>query len=211
MIAAVAMLGAVMLAAGIRPALAQDYSKPKTLTLWVDSKTGQLFTRPGKGRKAFIIPAAGIDTGEIENHVEQKVEQKTQALEQSQQQMSADLAKTTQQTQEVSTEMAEVKPAWQDYIDNFKNKFRLGTLVYSDYRFYTHTGFGPQELTQINAPGPGNNLFNSFDVSRAYLNAYLLSYRRLDGSRDAQSLQTERRRHLGRPELEKQLGRQQRE
>jgi len=172
MIAAVAMLGAVMLAAGIRPAFAQDDLKPKTLTLWVDSKTGQLFTRPGKGRRAFIIPAAGIDTGEIENHVEQKVEQKTQALEQSQQQISADLAKTTQQTQEVSTEMAEVKPAWQDYIDNFKNKFRLGTLVYSDYRFYTHTGFGPQEMTEINAPGPGNNLYNTFDVSRAYLNAY---------------------------------------
>ena len=171
MIAAVAMLGAVMLTAGLRPALAQDAPKPKTLTLWVDSKTGQLFIRPGKGRKAFVIPAAGIDTGEIEHHVEQKVEQKTQTLELKQQDLSAELAKTQQQTQAVSTEMAEVKPAWDDYIDNFKNKFRLGTLVYADYRFYTHTGFGPQEMTEINAPGPGNNLYNTFDVSRAYLNA----------------------------------------
>ncbi len=171
MIAAAAILGAVMLTA-IRPALAQDNPKPKTMTLWVDSKTGQLFIRPGKGRTAFIIPAAGLGASEIEQQVDQKVEQKTQALEQSQQQISAELAKTTQQTQEVSTEMAEVRPAWQDYIDNFKNKVRFGTLVYADYRFYSHTGFGPQELTQINAPGPGNADFNSFDVSRAYLNFY---------------------------------------
>ena len=166
------VFGAAMLVAAVRPALAQDYSRSKSLTLWVDSKTGQLFTRPGKGRRPFIIPAAGVDTSTIERQVDQKVEQKTQALEQTQQEMKADLAKTTQQTQEVSTEMAQVKPAWQDYIDNFKNKFRVGTLVYADYRFYSHTGFGPQELTQINAPGPGNALFNSFDVSRAYLNFY---------------------------------------
>jgi hypothetical protein len=168
---AAAMLGVAMLIGAIRPALAQD-STPKTLTLWVDSKTGQLFTRPGKGRTPFVIPGAALDTSAIANQVEQKVDQKTATLEQTQEQMKADLAKTQQQTQDVSMQMAEVKPAWQDYIDNFKNKFRVGTLVYADYRFYTHTGFGPQELTQINAPGPGNNNFNSFDISRAYLNFY---------------------------------------
>ena len=169
---AVIVFGAAMLVAAVRPALAQDYSRPKSLTLWVDTKTGQLFTRPGKGRRPFIIPAAGVETGAIEHQVERKVEQKTETLEQTQQEMKADLAKTTQQTQEVSTEMAEVKPAWEDYIDNFKNKFRLGTVVYGDYRFYAHTGFGPQEIENVNSPGPGNNAFNSFDITRAYLNFY---------------------------------------
>ena len=32
-----------------------------------------------------------------------------------------------------------------------------------------HTGFGPQFLTQETWPGPGNNSFNSFDITRAYL------------------------------------------
>ncbi len=96
---AAAMLGVAMLIGAIRPALAQD-STPKTLTLWVDSKTGQLFTRPGKGRTPFVIPGAALDTSAIANQVEQKVDQKTATLEQTQEQMKADLAKTQQQTQE---------------------------------------------------------------------------------------------------------------
>ncbi len=57
-------------------------------------------------------------------------------------------------------------------MDNFRNKFRLGTLVYADYRFYSHTTFQPQELTQVNNPGIGNNGWNSFDISRTYLNLF---------------------------------------
>jgi hypothetical protein len=47
---------------------------------------------------------------------------------------------------------------------------KLGVTFFGDYGFYTNTGFGPQFLTQINQPGPGNDHFNSFDVTRAYLN-----------------------------------------
>ena len=68
--------------------------------------------------------------------------------------------------------MAEIRPAWRSYVDNFQDKFRLGTLVYGDYRYYTHTGFQPQELTQINNPGPGNNGWSSFDITRAYINLF---------------------------------------
>lgn len=46
----------------------------------------------------------------------------------------------------------------------------LSTLIYGDWAYYTHTGFGPQFLTQINPPGPGNDGFNSFDLTRTYLN-----------------------------------------
>lgn len=51
-------------------------------------------------------------------------------------------------------------------------KIKLGVTFFGDYAFYSNTGFGPQFLTQINQPGPGNGDFNSFDVTRAYLNFY---------------------------------------
>jgi hypothetical protein len=65
-----------------------------------------------------------------------------------------------------------MQPAWQSYLANWQDKFRIGTLFYGDYRFYSLTGFQPQELENINNPGPGNNNFNSFDVTRVYTNLY---------------------------------------
>ena len=35
---------------------------------------------------------------------------------------------------------------------------------------HTHPSFGPQFLTEINQPGPGNDTVNAFDLSRADLN-----------------------------------------
>jgi hypothetical protein len=73
-------------------------------------------------------------------------------------------------------------------------KIKLGVTFFGDYAFYTDTGFGPQFLTQINQPGPGNQHFNSFDISRAYLNFFYTPdkhlliritpniYRQVDGS-----------------------------
>jgi hypothetical protein len=65
-------------------------------------------------------------------------------------------------------------PAWTSYITNFQNKFRIGTLAYLDYGLYTHTGFGPQFNENLNPPGPYNDNFNSFDISRVYLNTYFM-------------------------------------
>jgi hypothetical protein len=53
------------------------------------------------------------------------------------------------------------------------DKLTIGGLFFGDYSYYYKTGFGPQFLTQINPPGPGNNGYNAFEVSRAYLD---LSY-----------------------------------
>ena len=66
----------------------------------------------------------------------------------------------------------QIKPAWTSYMTNFQNKFRIGALAYMDYSFYTHTGFGPQFLENMNPPGPYNNSYNSFDINRVYLNTY---------------------------------------
>lgn len=51
-------------------------------------------------------------------------------------------------------------------------KVKLSALFFGDYAYYSKTGFGPQFLTQLNQDGPGNNGFNSFDVTRTYLNFF---------------------------------------
>jgi hypothetical protein len=56
----------------------------------------------------------------------------------------------------------------------FGGKIKLGVTFFGDYAFYAQTGFGPQFLTQINQPGPGNDTFNSFDVTRTYLNFFFM-------------------------------------
>jgi hypothetical protein len=59
-----------------------------------------------------------------------------------------------------------------DSIELANGKVRIGTLLYADYAYYPKTGFGPQFLSQINPPGPGNNSYNTFEISRAYINLF---------------------------------------
>lgn len=59
-----------------------------------------------------------------------------------------------------------------DSIELDNGKVRIGTLLYADYAYYTKTGFGPQFTSQVNPPGPGNNGYNTFDVTRAYINLF---------------------------------------
>ncbi len=49
-------------------------------------------------------------------------------------------------------------------------KVKIGATFYGDWTYYNKTGFGPQFLTQMNQEGPGNDGFNTFDVTRTYLN-----------------------------------------
>ncbi len=157
---------ALMLLAPASAALAQN------IELYKDAK-GQVFTEPGPGRHLLAtIPAALLAPGAIEK----KVEQKTQFQLQQNTQQIEELVKKNEQleysNEQLQRQVADIQPAWRDYINNLQQKFRLGALVYADWRMYTHTGYGPQELTQINAPGPQNNIFNSFDISRAYINLF---------------------------------------
>jgi hypothetical protein len=55
-------------------------------------------------------------------------------------------------------------------LDN--GKIKIGATFFGLYRYYANTGFGPQILTLLNTPGPGNGGFNSFDVDRTYLNFF---------------------------------------
>jgi hypothetical protein len=59
-----------------------------------------------------------------------------------------------------------------DSIELANGKVRIGTQLFADYAYYTKTGFGPQFLTQVNQPGPANNSYNTFEISRAYINLF---------------------------------------
>ena len=136
--------------------------------LWVDQRTGQVFVRPGRGRVPLSLSTA--DSAAIEQQVEQKVEARTNDQIKAQVQQSA--AQLQEQNQVLAQQVNQMQPAWKSYMDDFHDKFRLGALFYGDYRFYTNTGFQPQELTQLTNPGPGNNKYNSFDITRTYLNFF---------------------------------------
>lgn len=161
------VVGCAALLAGARLALAQTYNStaPQLTTLWVDKKTGQVFIRPGRGRVPMSF-GAPVDAATIEQQVEQKTNARVQdavARERAEQQArSAELAK----------KVDDMQPAWHSYMANWQDEFHIGALLYGDYRFYTHTGFQPQELTQLQNPGVGNNSYNSFDITRTYLNFF---------------------------------------
>jgi hypothetical protein len=159
-------LAGVVLLANVRPLRAQELSPAsKTTTLWVDQKTGQVFIRPGRGRTPMTIGGA-VDPAQIEQQVEQKTDDKVRAeVTEAQEQQRA-------QDAELAKKVDAMQPAWKSYTDNWQDKFRIGTLFYGDYRYYTHTGFQPQELTQLTNPGVGNNSYSSFDITRTYLNIF---------------------------------------
>ncbi|MGH7905842.1 MAG: hypothetical protein ACREP6_04365 [Candidatus Binataceae bacterium] len=159
--------GAIVLMIFTASAVAQTRADPGA-QLWEDPATGQLFLRYGPGRVRVplrtLLPLAS--TASSEQRIEQKVEAKAK---QELRQQTSQLQAANAQLQQKVTRM---QPAWQNYMNNFASKIRIGTLLYGDYTLYTHTGFGPQELTQINPPGPGNNMFNSFDITRTYINLF---------------------------------------
>jgi hypothetical protein len=165
-----ALVASLILISTAKSLRAQDSDGAVTASkLWVNKKTGQVFINPGRNRVRLNI-VNPVDTDAISNQVEQKVQAKTNdqvraAVAQTEAQQRADNAATQAQ-------IAEMKPAWTSYLNNFQDKFRIGALAYLDYSAYTHTGFGPQTLENINPPGPGNNGYNSFDITRVYTNIY---------------------------------------
>lgn len=165
-ISAAAAIFIVLATANAEPAEAQEpVHTAKTVTFYIDRSTGQVFMRPGPNRTAFRITGE-VDTDAISQQIEQKVEQKTN------EQVHAAMAQSEAQQQALTKKVSSMEPAWQNYLGNFQNKFRLGALAYVDYAYYTHAGYGPYFLENLNPPGVGNNGYNSFDVNRIFLNSY---------------------------------------
>ncbi|MDO8431960.1 MAG: hypothetical protein Q7S58_06060 [Candidatus Binatus sp.] len=159
-----------MLAGLLAPAIVQAASD-KTVTLYADPATGQVFMKPARNRVRIgdYIPAQS--TQEIERRIEMKTQQQ---LEQDRNAMKAEMEQRRVQQQQWNAEMAkqvgEIQPFAREFGDRWYKKISVGTLVFADYRYMTHTGFGPGFLdTPQTWPGVGNNSFSSFDISRAYL------------------------------------------
>ena len=137
----------------------------KSTTLWVDERTGQVFIRPGRGRLPMTI-GSPVDAAKIERQIEDSTNARVQAA------VSQAQEEQRLKDEELAKKVDAMQPAWQSYVSNWQDKFRVGTLFYGNYRFYSLTGFQPQELENINNPGPGNQAFNSFDINRVYTNLY---------------------------------------
>src|SRR5579863_2289666 len=172
---ALSMLGAALMlsAVAMTPTLARS-TEVQAITLYTDPGSGQVFTKRCKHcvKLGEYIPAGS--TEEIEQKVERRVNQQTQQqLDQERAAMQAEEAQRQAQQQQWNAEMAQqvssIQPFAQEFGDRWFKKISIGTLIYGDYGYWTHTGFGPQFLTQQNWPGPGNNSFSSFNITRAYL------------------------------------------
>jgi hypothetical protein len=155
-----------------RPAGSEEV---RSITLYSDPSTGQVFTKRCKRcvRLGTYIPAGS--TEEIEQKVERRVSAQTQAqLDQERAAMQAEAAQRQAQQQQWNAEMAKqvstIQPYALEFGDRWYKKISIGTLVYGNYGFFSHTGFGPQfQDGAMNWPGPGNNSFNEFSITRAYL------------------------------------------
>jgi hypothetical protein len=168
---ALSMLGAALMlsAVAMTPGLA-GIAEAQSIMLYTDPGTGQVYTKRCKHcvRLGEYVPAGS--TEEIERKVEIKTQQQ---LDQDRAAMQSEEAQQQAQQQQWNAEMAkqvsEIHPYAMEFGDRWYKKISVGTLIYADYRYYSHTGFGPQFLTQQVWPGPGNNSFDSFDITRAYL------------------------------------------
>lgn len=77
-------------------------------------------------------------------------------------QLVAPAARPQQEQEDIAKRLATLETA--------AGRIQIGATFFGDFAYYTHTGFGPQFLTQLNQDGPGNNGFNSFDITRTYIN-----------------------------------------
>jgi len=169
---ALSMVGAAMTLSAVvlTPRLAGS-SEVRSVTLYSDPATGQVFTRRCKRcvRLGEYVPAGS--TQEIERKVERRTQQQ---LDQEHAAMEAEEAQRQAEQQQWNAEMAkqvgEIQPYAQEFGDRWYKKISVATLVYGNYGFWSHTGFGPQfQDGNMNWPGPGNNSFSSFSITRAYL------------------------------------------
>ena len=168
---ALSMVGAAMtLSAVVLTPRFAGSSEVRSITLYTDPASGQVFTKRCKRcvRLGDYVPAGS--TQEIERRVERHTQQQ---LDQERAAMQAEEAQRQAQQQQWNAEMAkqvsEIQPYAQEFGDRWYKKISVGTLIYGDYGFFSHTGFGPQFLTQQNWPGPGNNSFSAFNITRAYI------------------------------------------
>ena len=162
-------VAAAMLIVVFRPAAYAQTPAPRGITLYEDLKTGALYRKPAKGRVAVTL---GFDEPAASSPVEKQLQEVKKNNEELRAEFLVTRQQLTRQNAELQTRVSSIEPAWREYLDHFRDRFHLGTTVYGSYKLYTHTGFGPAQFDNNQWPGPGNNLYNTFDIDRAYINLY---------------------------------------
>jgi len=154
--------------AGVRPAKAQTAAASGGITLYEDVKTGALYRKPGKGRVPVVlgIPAPAAPSEAVQKQVQTEVKKSNDEMRA---EFMANQTELLKKNAQLTAQVSDMKTATNEFATRWMNKISIGTLVYADYRMMTHTGFGPQFLTQEVWPGPGNNYYNAFDITRTYL------------------------------------------
>jgi hypothetical protein len=137
--------------------------------LYVDARTHQVFTEWAPHRVPLSLPGV-ISRDELNREVDEQVRQKIQSMEVELNKQQAVNASLAAQNANLSKDVAQMKPDWKSYAQGFGKNLYIGTVFYADYGFYTHTGFGPSWVDNSNFPGQGNNNYNSFDITRTYIN-----------------------------------------
>ncbi len=165
------VVSAALLIGGLLMPLIAHAASTRTVTLYADPTTGQVFMKPSRNRVRLGDYVPAQSTEEIERKVEMKTQQ---TLELDRAAMKADMEQRQAQQQQWNAEMAkqvsEIQPFAREFGDRWFKKISLATLVFADYRFLSHAGFGPAFLdTPQTSPGVGNNAYNAFDISRAYI------------------------------------------
>jgi len=133
----------------------------RAATRHAEQQIGELRRAMASQGKGGVVPHAGV-TADVDTVIHDRVEAEVARSQE----------ENRQKQQQLETQVAAMKPAWDDYARRFLDKFKISTLFYGDWAFYQKTGFGPQFLTQINPPGPGNDNYNSFDITRTYVNLF---------------------------------------
>ena len=167
----VAALAATTLASSLAAADQQP------LVLWIDRQTSQIFLQPGPGRVALKLGGTTYDAaalaGALASPTPAAVAPPTGVAAAAPAASVAGTSAAVAAAASIPTAANAPAPgaaAPADGLASWTSHVKLSTLVYADWGMYQHTGFGPQFLTQVNPPGPGNDGFNAFDVTRAYLN-----------------------------------------
>ena len=162
---------AIVLLCGVALPMAArtGWAQSKAVELWVDTRTHQVFTEWGPHRVRLNLPGT-ITEDQLNREVDERVQEKTAAIQTQLSQQQAASASLAQQNSALTQQVTAMKPDWKSYAQGFAKNMHIGTVTYADYGFYTHTAFGPAWEDNLNQPGQGNNNFNTFDLTRAYIN-----------------------------------------
>lgn len=146
------------------PAMAQESSTAST--------TGKAASQHNLSSEVEQMKAQIASQQKAIEQLQQSLDQMKQMLQSKNQQTQANGATKAPAQQAKAQSGPQKAEQRSDSIVLANGKVRIGALFYFDWAEYYRSGFGPQFLTQINAPGPGNNGYNSFDVNRAYINLF---------------------------------------